>query len=367
MSPGYGVKGERCMVTGSSGLVGGRLVEMLFERGAKSVTAFDLKPADDGLKSRVTDAIKAGRVSGKVTWVVGDLTKPQEVSDACKDVDTIYHIAALVGPFYPTPLYHAVNYTGTLNVIEGAKLHKVRKIVMSSSPSTRFTGEDIEGLTEDDLPIPDTFLQIYAETKALGEKALRAANSPDLMTIAVAPHQVYGPHDLLFLPNLLQTAGSELLRVFGNGENICSFCYVDNYCHGLMCGADSMKEGAASLGEFYIITDDQPQKFWHVLNVAIVAMGFTDIFSKFKLPTLLMIVLGYISEAIGWLIGKKLKLNVFSVKMLTIHRYFDIKNAKRDLGYKPIFTFEQGWAKTIEWFKENWLPTSGFQQKESGL
>jgi hypothetical protein len=34
----------------------------------------------------------------------------------------------------------------------------------------RFTGEDIEGLTEDDLPIPDTFLQIYAETKALGEK-----------------------------------------------------------------------------------------------------------------------------------------------------------------------------------------------------
>ena len=89
------------------------------------------------MKSRVADAIKAGGVSGKVTWVVGDLTKPQEVSDACKDVDTIYHIAALVGPFYPTPLYHAVNYTGTLNVIEGAKLHKVRKIVMSSSPSTR--------------------------------------------------------------------------------------------------------------------------------------------------------------------------------------------------------------------------------------
>jgi len=338
------------------------LVEMLFERGVKSVAAFDLKPADDGLKARVASAIKVGGGSGSVTWLIGDLTSASSVSSACTDIDTIYHIAALVGPFYPTELYHAVNYGGTVNVIEGAKEKGVGKIVMSSSPSTRFTGENIEGLTEDDLPIPSKFLQIYAETKALGEKALCAANSKDLLTVAVAPHQVYGPNDLLFLPNLLQTAGGGLLRVFGNGENICSFCYVDNYCHGLMCGADSLREGSASLGKFYIITDDQPQKFWHVLNVAIMAMGFTDIFSKFKLPTPLMLFLGYVCDAVGWLIGKKLKLNVFSVRMLTIHRYFDIRNAKRDLKYKPLVTFEEGWARTIEWFKVNWLP--GF--KENG-
>ena len=105
---------------------------------------------------------------------------------------------------------------------------QVPRIVMSSSPSTRFDGSDVENKTEDDLPIPDTFLQTYAETKAMGEKAILGACCDDLLTIAVAPHQVYGPHDGLFLPSLLSTAGNGLLRVFGSGENLCSFCYVDN-------------------------------------------------------------------------------------------------------------------------------------------
>ncbi len=48
----------------------------------------------------------------------------------------------------------------------------------------------------------------YAETKAVGEVELRAACSPSLMTIAVAPHQVYGPRDALFLPNLLEAGGT---------------------------------------------------------------------------------------------------------------------------------------------------------------
>ena len=55
-------------------------------------------------------------------------------------------------------------------------------------------------------------------------------------------------------------------------------------------------------------------------------------------------------------INYKLKLNPFAVKMLIIHRYFDISGAQRDLKYEPIITFEQGWAGTIEWFQKNWLP-----------
>ena len=42
--------------------------------------------------------------------------------------------------------------------------------------------------------------------------------------------------------------------------------------------------------------------------------------------------------------------------MLIIDRYFSTKNAKRDLHYKPLISFEEGWPKTIEWFKINWLP-----------
>lgn len=42
--------------------------------------------------------------------------------------------------------------------------------------------------------------------------------------------------------------------------------------------------------------------------------------------------------------------------MLTIHRWFDISAAERDLKYKPVVTFEEGFSKTLAWLKEDWLP-----------
>ena len=68
-------------------------------------------------------------------------------------------------------------------MLEACKLNGIKKIVMSSSPSTRFPYPDpnIEGLTEDQLIVINNgqytpvFLQPYAETKAMGEKAVRDA------------------------------------------------------------------------------------------------------------------------------------------------------------------------------------------------
>lgn len=62
---------------------------------------------------------------------------------------------------------------------------------MSSSPSTRFDGNDIDGLRDIDMPIrpKGEFLEPYAETKAMGEMALRNACCDELMTVAIAPHQ----------------------------------------------------------------------------------------------------------------------------------------------------------------------------------
>lgn len=161
-----------CLVTGGSGFVGQRLVEMLVERGAKKVISFDISP-------KPKDALE----SAKIQYVQGDLTSFADVTAACAGVDCVYHIAALVGPYHPKEAYRKVNYEGTLNVIEACKANGIKKIVMSSSPSTRFPYPDpnIEGLTEDQLVVINNgqytpvFLQPYAETKALGEKAVRDA------------------------------------------------------------------------------------------------------------------------------------------------------------------------------------------------
>ena len=71
---------------------------------------------------------------------------------AAEGVDCVWHIAAAVGPFHPHDLYTRVNYEGTLHVLEACRIHKIKKLVFASSPSTRFTGADIDGLTEEEMP-----------------------------------------------------------------------------------------------------------------------------------------------------------------------------------------------------------------------
>lgn len=295
------------------------------------------------------------------------------------DVECVYHIGALVGPYHPKEAYVKVNFEGTMNVLNACKLHNIKKIVMSSSPSTRFPYPDpnVIGKTEDELFIMNggdfapVFLQPYAETKAMGEKLVRDAcgsKEGDLLTIAVAPHQVYGPRDGLFLPSLLQVAGTGNLRIFGKGDNLISFCHVDNYCHGLILGSEALYPGSPALGKFYIITDGPEQNFWNVLDEAVIAMGFVSLWTKFKLPTWFMMGIAYLCVFVGKIYGAitftpehivnyRFKLNPFSVKMLVIHRYFDISAAEKDLKYEPLISFTDGWKKTIEWFKINWLPT----------
>ena len=153
------------------------------------------------------------------------------------------------GPFFEHASYEAVNYRGTLNVLAGCRAAQVGRLVDCSSPSTRFQGGgwggDVTGQSEAEMPYPATFAHEYARTKALGEQAVlaaaaaggggdpaaaaaAAADGHRLRCCAVAPHQVYGPTDQLFLPSLLGAASTGRLRVFGRGDIVVSFTHVDN-------------------------------------------------------------------------------------------------------------------------------------------
>jgi nucleoside-diphosphate-sugar epimerase len=62
------------------------------------------------------------------------------------------------------------------------------------------------------------------------------------------------------------------------------------------------------------------------------------------------------ANILGLILNKKFKLNYFSLRMMTMHRYFDISAAKTYLKYVPVRPYEEAWPSTLEWFKENWLP-----------
>jgi sterol-4alpha-carboxylate 3-dehydrogenase (decarboxylating) len=359
--------GTTALVTGSSGMCGARLVELLLQRGTVHVVCFDVAVPAGALARRFERAER--KSGGKITICAGpdgDLTSDEAVAKAfraAEKIDICYHVGALVGPFHEYGMYKKVNLDGTIRIIENCRRFAVPKLVFSSSPSTRFTGDNVTGQREEELPFPKKWLAMYAETKAYAEMEVSKASCPELLTISVAPHQVYGPHDGLFLPNLLETAGNGRLRIFGEGRNKISVCYVDNYAHGLICGADALYPDSPALGKFYICTDGEPQYLWDMINVAVVAMGFADLHSKFHLPVWFLYSIAYLANVVGWAVGKKFKLNPFNIRMMTIHRYFSIENAQRDLKYEPLKKFDEAWPETIQWFKENWLP--GFNAKSS--
>lgn len=438
LKPGFNVP-ARCLVTGGSGFVGRRLVEMLHERGSSFVLSADIvKPQEDFLQykeylereknySNVTEVVdeihkvsdnKSTPSSGVVHYAQVNLAKKEEVFDMVKNYgpfDCIFHIAAIVGPYHPNEVYVSVNYYGTLYLLEAARTYNIKKFVMSSSPSTRFPYPDpnIYMKTVQDLyhqnkgEYAPTFLQPYASSKALGEKVVLEAcgnSENDLLTIAVAPHQVYGPRDSLFLPSLLDTSRTNKLRIFGQGDNIISFCYVDNYCHGLICGYEKLYPGSKALGKFYIITDDLYRYdkdgkpvyvseatiykernidtkeiqikpyinktggiyFWKALDDIITQCKYNSLFNKFKLHYYFIMPLSYLVLYLSYFISfitrvpfhrvnYYLKLNPFSAKMLIIDRQFCTVEACNDLDYEPLVTFSQGWNITCDWFKKNWL------------
>jgi nucleoside-diphosphate-sugar epimerase len=280
----------------------------------------------------------------------------------------VWHNAATVGPFHPRALHVKVNYEGTLRVIEACRRAGVRKIVMSSSPSTRFEwAGEYDGVTEAEMPaLPQReYVQSYAETKAMGEVALRAANGVGgLATVAVAPHQVYGPRDNLFLPNILEAGGSGRLRVFGAGRNRICFTHVDNYAHGLIAAQRALTgPTAACAGRFFIVTDGATHpdprgcvSLWDTLEEACVAMGFASIRAKLHLPLWLLVPIAALAELLGRLLGTTPKLNRFNVKVLTMSRWFKIDAAERDRGYAPVVRYADGWPETLAWFRAHWLP-----------
>lgn len=152
-------------------------------------------------------------------------------------------------------------------MLEACRACGVGRLVMASSPTTVLDGTSVLGATEAQLHAPRTFLHEYARTKAMGTEAVLTASCDELLTCAIAPHQVYGVRDRLFLPSF--AAKARLLRIFGDGNNIISFTAADNCAHAMVLAAAALAEQGSSgpaSGSFYIVTDGCAQLFWDAID-----------------------------------------------------------------------------------------------------
>src|SRR5918995_3151109 len=157
------------LVTGGSGLVGAYAVGMLLERGERPVV-FDVV-----INERLLAAV--GVDTEKVTLVRGDMADLPALISTLRDhdCDRIIHLAAFLGEEVQRRPYSGVrlNFMGTINVFEAARLEKVSRIIFPSS-GTVYLGSISEGLAKIDESIPVNPPSIYAATKASCEFMGRA-------------------------------------------------------------------------------------------------------------------------------------------------------------------------------------------------
>lgn len=134
-APGFrDVRGRAVLVTGSSGLCGARLVEVCLERGAHVVVAVDVQPPDAALEQRFQYA--SARCDGHVIPchgpAQGDFTSDQAMDLAfakVPQIDVVFHVGGLTGPFLDRKDYMRVNVEGTQRIVEFCQRHDVPKLM----------------------------------------------------------------------------------------------------------------------------------------------------------------------------------------------------------------------------------------------
>ncbi|HEY8990630.1 MAG TPA: NAD-dependent epimerase/dehydratase family protein, partial [Luteolibacter sp.] len=201
------------LVTGGTGFLGRRIVERLLAQG-RPVAVLARTPAPD-LESRGVRFIRAS------------LDDADAVRAACRDIGTVFHVAAKVGVWGRYEDFFRANVLGTRALLAGCREHGVARFVHTSTPSVVYNGRDLAGADES-LPLTTACPSPYPLTKAIAEAEVLAANSPALRTVALRPHLIWGVGDPHLVPRILERARAGRLRIIGEGRNRVDMVHVEN-------------------------------------------------------------------------------------------------------------------------------------------
>ncbi|MFK8038664.1 MAG: NAD-dependent epimerase/dehydratase family protein [Crocinitomicaceae bacterium] len=308
------------LVTGGAGFIGSNLVEKLLFLKAKRVVVFD------DLSTGFIDNISMFKNNPNFELIKGSITDNEACLKVMKDIDIVFHLAALgsVPRSIDNPIAsNNVNISGFLNVLWAAKENHVKKIVYSSSSSVYGDDKTIPKI-ETNVGSP---LSPYAVTKRANE--LYANTFSDiykLPIIGLRYFNVFGPKQNIkgayaavipiFIGNLLANI---TCTINGDGTISRDFTYVDNVVYA------NILAGFSHSGSGH-----------HVLNVAMGdQLSLNELYSSLE--------------------------NKIETGLAPIHqsaRLGDIQNSRADiskayriLGYKPITSVKDGLEKTVQWYK----------------
>lgn len=325
---------KKILVTGGGGFVGKSVAKMAAARGIETTVIG---------RNSYPEVEKLG-----IRCLQGDIRDASFVKNACRDVDTVFHVAAIAGIWGPWQDYYSINVLGTQNIINGCRENKIPNLVYTSTPSVVFNRESIKG-GDESLPYPATFLCNYARSKVMAEKMVLVANSSALSTCALRPHLIWGPGDPHLVPRLLEKGRSKQLKIVGDGNNLVDISYIDNVAHAHLLAGDNLSGPGTAAGKPYFISQGQPVKLWDWINNLYTKTGIEPITKA--VPFTLAYSIGAILEKVYTVLDKREepKMTRFLAEQLAKSHYFSIANIETDLGYRPVISNEEGMEKLLTW------------------
>jgi UDP-glucose 4-epimerase len=214
------------LVTGGAGFIGSSIAEALLAKGARV---------------RILDDFSTGRRSnfeglkGDVELIEGSIVAPETVARAMKDVEVVFHEAAIpsVARSVENPQYSLqVGVMGTTVVLDCARHAKVRRVVFAASSSAYGDTPTLPKI-ETMQPAP---LSPYAVSKLTCEQLMTVfARLYGMETVSLRYFNVFGPRQdptsqyAAVIPNFI-TAALKRTRptVYGDGEQTRDFCFIEN-------------------------------------------------------------------------------------------------------------------------------------------
>ena len=327
------------LVTGGCGFVGAAIARALKARGDE-VIVLDLAPECP------VEGVDYRRV---------DITDQAAVTEACRGVDTVIHNASIVHTKQnKQDVIWAVNLGGTENMLEAARANEVPRFIYISSGSVVYEGKDIEN-GDESLPYSSISQAPYADSKIEAEKLVLADNGKGGMaTCALRPHVVFGPGDNRFMPTLLAKGRKGQLRVqIGRGIWLSDYTYVTNMTDAVLLADEALAKGgldSIAAGQAYFITNGEPMPFWDFIRKVAARLGFPPI--KYRAPKSLIYAIAAVKEGIDTLKGGTLNaedgMTRFAIRYMCTHHYFSIEKARRELGYDPAVSVDEGIERTCQ-------------------
>ena len=321
----------KALVTGAGGFLGGAIARTLRDRG-DDVRGFSRgdhpELAAYGIEQRK-----------------GDVADLDAVTDAARGVDIVFHTAAKVGAGGRSADFHETNVTGAANVLTACRECGVTGLVYTSTPSVVSGVADLEGVDES-VGYAPRYEADYGRTKAEAERLVLSSTSDDFNTVALRPPLIWGPGDTSLLPRVIERGRKGGLRRIKAPPKRQDITYVDDAVQAHLLAGDLLLAGGDGArrinGRTYFVSSGEPVEVWAFMNRLLDAAGLPPIQKSVSLRTAL--VAGWVFEKVHALTGSEgdPRMSRWIVRSLTSARWFDISAARRDLGYEPRVSMEDG-------------------------